>query len=58
MKAPKFIKKSKQDPTPYRESGGSPAHQQLTRLDERLGKGVGAHKERTKLNKIIERETK
>ncbi len=49
----KFVKRSKQPPTPYRESHSSQAEAQLARLDERLGVGVGAHKERTKLNRLL-----
>ncbi len=61
MKASKHIKKSSgrknsQIHNTVSSVIGGSIHQQLARLDARLGKGVGAHKERTKLNRIIDGE--
>ena len=61
MKASKHIKKSSgrknsQIHNTVSSVIGGSIHQQLARLDSRLGVGVGAEKERKKLQKIIEGE--
>ena len=60
MKTSKHIKKSsgRKNPQIHNtvEGRSCPATAQLARLDSRLGVGVGAHKERTKLNLIIQGE--
>lgn len=54
----KFIKKSgRKNPQIHRTYDNlSPAATQLARLDERLGVGIGAEKERKKLQRIIDGE--